>query len=331
MRIGNVITEHGICLAPLAGITDSPFRQLCKRYGAELVYSEMVSAKALCYGDKKTNKLTRTSPCERPVAIQIFGSDPEVMGKASGILSKRDDVDIIDINMGCPVPKIAGNNEGCALMKDPKLAEEIVKEAVKKSSKPVTIKIRSGWADENEAVEFAKMIENAGASALTVHARTRTQMYKGKANWEIIKKVKEALSIPVIGNGDVKSGADAASMFEKCGVDGVMVGRGVLGRPWIFQEIKSSLSDTKYTEPLDAQIRDDVLWQFACMKEWYGDKPALLMMRKHLAWYAKGRRGCNEFKRHVFSITCPVQLEEAINNYFSGDSNEDRIYERADI
>lgn len=236
MKIGNVTFENPFFLAPLAGITDAPFRRICKEQGAGLVYSEMVSGKGLYYNDQTTERLLRIYEDEKPVAFQIFGSEPEIIGFAARKLAGRENC-ILDINMGCPVPKVVRNGEGSALLKDQKLVEAVAAAAVAEAGKPVTAKIRIGWdADSINAVEIAKVIEAAGASAIGVHGRTREQYYSGKADWNVIRQVKRAVSIPVIGNGDVFSGRDALSLMEETGCDFVMIARGALGNPWIFRE-----------------------------------------------------------------------------------------------
>ncbi len=248
LKIGNVTLENNLILAPMAGVTDLPFRLLCKRQRAGMVCMEMVSAKAILYKNRNTEELLRISPEEGPVSLQLFGSDPGIMGEIAEQIQNRP-FDILDINMGCPVPKVVNNGEGSALMKDPALAEEIIRRVVRASAKPVTVKIRKGFDGMNEnAVELAKRAERAGAAAVAVHGRTREQFYSGRADWEIIRKVKEAVAIPVIGNGDVDSPESAARLLAETGCDGVMVGRAARGNPWIFREIVSYLETGRAPE-----------------------------------------------------------------------------------
>lgn len=299
IKIGNVEIPNNIFLAPMAGVTDMPFRRLCKEFGAGMIYTEMASSKAVHYGSEKTKGIYEVFDDERPVGIQIFGSDPDVMAETANELSEYSD--IIDINMGCPANKIVKNGEGSALMKNSKLAEEIITKVVEASKVPVTVKMRKGWDDKHiNVVELAQIAEASGAKLITVHGRTREDMYSGEADLDIIKKVKESVNIPVIGNGDITSGEKAKRMFEVTGCDGIMIGRGAQGNPWIFKSILEYLENgTALPEP---NINDKInmaLKHLNLSKEYKGEYVAVREMRKHIAWYLKGVPGNSQLKETI--------------------------------
>lgn len=289
LKIGNVILENNVVLAPMAGVTDLPFRLLCKEMGAGLICMEMVSAKAIFYNNKNTIDLLQIHEKECPVSLQFFGSDPKIMAEMAKKIEERP-FSILDINMGCPVPKVVNNHEGSALMKDPELAEEIVRNVVKAIKKPVTVKIRKGFDEDHiNAVEMAKRMEDAGASAIAVHGRTREQYYSGKADWDIIAQVKEAVSIPVIGNGDIFSPEDGKRMLEQTGCDGIMVGRGARGNPWIFRELNAYLEHgEKIERPAPQEIKEMIEKHARLQLEYKGEYTAVREMRKHISWYTGG-------------------------------------------
>lgn len=289
LQIGDVILKNNVILAPMAGVTDLPFRLLCKEQGAGLLCMEMVSAKAIYYNNKNTETLMQIEPEERPVSLQLFGSDPVIMSEMAKRIEDRP-FDILDINMGCPVPKVVNNGEGSALMKNPGLVREIVTAVSKAIKKPLTVKIRKGFDENNiNAVEIAKIIEDSGAAAVAVHGRTRQQYYSGKADWDIIRQVKEAVSIPVIGNGDVDSPQKAKQLLEETGCDGIMVGRATEGNPWIFREISHYL-DTGELLPHPAleEVKEMILRHARLQLEYKGEYTGMREMRKHVAWYTAG-------------------------------------------
>lgn len=300
LRIGDAILENNIILAPMAGVTDLPFRLLCKEQGAGLICMEMVSAKAIMYNNKNTEELLEIHPEELPVSLQLFGSDPHIISEMAKRIEERPFA-VLDINMGCPMPKIVGNGEGSALMKNPALVEKIVAETVKAIKKPVTVKIRKGFDDAHvNAVEIAKAAEAAGAAAVTVHGRTREQYYAGEADWDIIAKVKEAVRIPVIGNGDVTDGESAARLMEQTGCDGVMIGRAVRGNPWIFREIKTYLqTGEKLASPETAQVKEMILRHAMLQIKYKGEYIGIREMRKHVSWYVTGFPYAARFRQKV--------------------------------
>lgn len=311
MKIGSFETDGYAALAPMAGVADRSFRRLCREFGAAYTVSELISSKAVSLNDKKSLGMMNMTENERPVGLQLFGSDPQTMAEAA-VKGMQFCPDFIDINMGCPAPKVAGNGGGAALMKDPKLAESIVKSVVDAVKIPVTVKIRSGW-DENSinAVEIAKRSENAGAEIITVHGRTRQQMYAPSVNLDIIKKVKNAVSIPVVGNGDIETAKDAANMYEYTGCDFVMVGRGAMGAPWIFRQINAWMYEgiTVPEPPLSERMR--VLIRQAQMTvEDKGEHNAMREMRKHAAWYMKGIKGAAAYRRECGQLSSLEQLYE---------------------
>ena len=310
MKIGDIQLENPFLLEPMAGITDSPFRQICRELGCALSYSEMVSAKALYYKDKKTERLLSVTEEELPVAYQVFGSEPEIMAFAADRLKDRKNC-ILDINMGCPVPKVVKNGEGSALMKDPGLIRRLVEQAVKYAGKPVTVKMRIGWDEKHlNVVKCAAAAEEGGAAAVTVHGRTREQYYSGKANWDMIRQVREALSVPVIGNGDIFTAEDGLRMMEETGCEMVMVARGALGNPWIFREL---VHRWKTGEPLEKpgfeEVKAMMLRQLEMMAELKGERVAVLEMRKHVGWYIKGIPGASQIRGQVNRISDMGELK----------------------
>ena len=318
MKIGNVQLENPYILAPMAGVTDLPFRLLCKEQGAGLLCMEMISAKALQYKNKNTKALLSIHPQEYPVSLQLFGSDPKIISEMAKEIEELP-FQILDINMGCPVPKVVKNGEGSALMKDPKLIYEIVSQTVRAIQKPVTVKIRKGFDDDHvNAVEVAKVIEEAGASAVAVHGRTREQYYSGKADWEIIRRVKEAVSIPVIGNGDVTSGERALAMREQTGCDGVMIGRGAQGNPWIFHElVEYDRTGVLSPRPSKEVIKATMLRHARLQIEFKGDYLGIREMRKHVAWYTKGMKGSAKLRDEINQVESYEELKQLLDERLS--------------
>lgn len=315
LKIGNIELENRYILGPMAGVTDLPFRLLCREQGAGLLCMEMVSAKAIYYNNRNTESLLEIHPDERPVSLQLFGSDPKIMSEMAKRIEERPFA-ILDVNMGCPVPKVVKNGEGSALMKNPKLVYEIVSALVKAIDKPVTVKIRKGFDDDHvNAVEIAKIIEEAGAAAVAVHGRTREQYYSGKADWNIIRQVKEAVSIPVIGNGDVTSPQKADELVRQTGCDGVMIARGAQGNPWIFSEL------TQWEETGELPLRPDkdeirkmMLRHARLQLEYKGEFSGIREMRKHVAWYAKGLKGAARLREKVNAVESLEELENLLTS-----------------
>lgn len=315
LKIGNVLLENSYILGPMAGVTDLPFRLLCKEQGAGLLCMEMVSAKGIFYNNKNTESLLQIHPEEIPVSLQLFGSDPKIVSEMAKRIEERP-FSILDINMGCPVPKVVRNGEGSALMKNPKLVYELVSATVKAIKKPVTVKIRKGFDDEHvNAVEIAKIIEEAGAAAVAVHGRTREQYYSGKADWEIIRQVKEAVSIPVIGNGDVTSGEKAIALRKQTGCDGVMIARGAQGNPWIFSELLEYERSGKLPERPDVEeIKKTMLRHARLQIEYKGDFTGIREMRKHVAWYTKGLHGAARLRDQINQVESYAELENLLTS-----------------
>lgn len=315
MKIKNIELKHGIMLAPMAGVTDLPFREICRMYGAEYTVSEMISAKAMHYGDKKTAVLAKLSEDEHPAALQIFGSEPDIMAEASFKLVSMIKPDIIDINMGCPVHKVFGNGEGSALMRDSAKVYSIVNEVVQAVNIPVTVKIRSGLDASNiNAVEIAAAAESAGAAAICVHGRTRAQMYAPPVNLDIIKEVKNSVSIPVIGNGGIESYQDALNMFEKTGCDAVMIARGACGNPWIFKEIISAIEGSAYYPPTPEERVEAALLHLEKLVAYKGEDQGIREARKHMAWYIKGMDGAAALRGRINSAITLDEMRELLRS-----------------
>ena len=318
LTIGNVTLDNPYILAPMAGVTDLPFRLLCREQGAGLLCMEMVSAKAISYNNRNTKALLEIHPQEPPVSLQLFGSDPDIISEMSKRIEELP-FSILDINMGCPVPKVVRNGEGSALMKQPKLVHEIVKKTARAIRKPVTVKIRKGFDDTcMNAVEIAKIIEDAGGAAVAVHGRTREQYYSGKADWDIIRRVKEAVSIPVIGNGDVVSGESALAMQEQTGCDGVMVGRGARGNPWIFSELLAYDKTGHMPERPDRNEICDIMLRHAKLQMQYkGEYLGIREMRKHVSWYTTGLPNSAKLRAEINAVETFAELEKLLEEKIS--------------
>ncbi|AGM24607.1 tRNA dihydrouridine synthase DusB [Spiroplasma chrysopicola] len=324
LKIGNVEIKTPIFLAPMAGVTNEAFRIICHELGAGLVYAEMVSDKAVIQQNQKTLEMIKVNELEHPISMQIFGTDLETFVEAAKYIDKNSDCDIIDINMGCPAPKIAIKSQaGAFLLKHPNRIYEVVKAVVEAVDKPVTVKIRLGWDEDNiNCVEVAKLIEKAGAQAIAVHSRTRNQFYSGKADWNWIKRVKESVKIPVIGNGDVFSGEDAARMLAETGCDAVMIARGAQGNPWIFQEINHYLTtQEKMPKPSLAEWRDVIFRHADLLMGLKGERIAASEMRKNLAFYFRGKPAATSYKIRATQINSINELKELVNEYINGYDN----------
>lgn len=318
LKIGNIELKTNVVLAPMAGVTDITYRTICKEMGAGLVYTEMISAKGLYYQDRKTEDLMKINEKNRPVSIQIFGSDPDIMSSiVEKYINERNDIDIIDVNMGCPAPKIVKNGDGCSLMKKPDLAGKIINKIKRVTNKPVTAKIRSGWSAEfNNAAEFAKVLEFNGLDMVAVHGRTREQFYTGNADYNIINEVKNCVKIPVIGNGDIYSPQDAVKMIEETNCDAVMIGRGILGNPWlIMNTVKILNKDTDFYTPSSLDKINMIKRHASMLINELDEKIAILEMRKFAAWYMKGMKSSSETRGSINKITNLVELNKILDEY----------------
>ncbi|MEG1312159.1 MAG: tRNA dihydrouridine synthase DusB [Peptostreptococcaceae bacterium] len=316
MKIGNIELKNRVFLSPMAGVTDLPFRLICKEQNCGMLYTEMINAKALCYNDENTKKMLKIENEEHPVAVQIFGSDPQYMGRAAQIMNEYPN-EILDINMGCPAPKVVKNGDGSALMKNPKLAEEVLRTVVKNSEKPVTLKIRKGWDDDSiNALEIAKIAEASGISAIAIHGRTREQYYSGKADWDIIAEIKKNLSIPVIGNGDVFTVEDSINMLDKTNCDAIMIGRGSQGNPWIFKRINHYMETGEILpEPTSEEKINTAIKHLGMAVNEHGEYVAVREMRKHIGWYLKGLKSSARVRDEINKIESYEEVVAKLSVY----------------